>query len=215
SGLIAHAKKFSKIKFESDLSNTKSEILKKINFFIKISNNIALNDHFSNQENWYQLDKTQKSLIESIQLFRNILLQNVYQEKIKQPLYLKYGQYVVLVSLILGLIIGVFFIFISRRALKRAVINEALQILEETKDYEINCLQTLNFCRDLSDLNLKTIHELKTMLLHVNLSPEVIKKLASLEEYASKTCSTFTARKMIHQNHLENIDNNKNTITKA
>ncbi|MBX9703547.1 MAG: hypothetical protein K2X39_05285, partial [Silvanigrellaceae bacterium] len=36
SGLIAHAKKFSKIKFESDLSNTKSEILKKINFFIKI-----------------------------------------------------------------------------------------------------------------------------------------------------------------------------------
>ena len=97
---------------------------------------------------------TYSKIKEHLETLTEILRQRAYDVKNSDSLITQYFPPILLASFFIALILGGSFIYVSRREVRKSVLDQTAQILTEAHQYQQDCLQTLEICAELVDSGL-------------------------------------------------------------
>lgn len=138
---------------------------------------------------------------------RDALRQKAYDVHTMDNTILSFFPSILFASFVIALVVGGAFILVSRRHVRQAIFQETSQILSEAYQYQQDCLQTLEICKELTH----SIHEeFQLIASHVAddspLYADLQSALKSFSALSEKTQNAFAARMDFHRKDKANIE---------
>lgn len=211
--IVSHTKEINKFNIDAFMTNKAQELL-------PIVNNYTLNlqreiENFleSNSKNYNEILKFMQKESESfnkitftLEILTRLIQDKAISIRISDDLLLEYLPSVFIITFFAATILGGSFIYVSRREVRKSIIENTLQVLNEAHTYQLDCIETLETCRDLSGKGIEKINEIYQNLQNKNDHIELIEIINNFKEYASKIEFAFETRKFIHEKERKKIE---------
>ncbi len=140
-----------------------------------------------------------------LETLAEIFRQRAYDVKASDNLIIQYFPPILFASFCLALLVGGSFIYVSRRELKKSVLEQTTIVLTEAQQYEQDCLQTLEICKTLLDSGIADLKKLASPQSH-DKTKELQEKIAELSLLLDKLQTMCALRKNLHNKETLLID---------
>lgn len=211
--IIAHTKRISRFNIDPYMTKSVKILTPKITQYtvtLKKSIDLNLNQTPENENKVLETLKSQEDKYDKM-MFNLEILSGLIQEKaisirISDDLLLKYLPSVFILSFIVTAIIGGCFIYVSRREVKKSILENTLQVLNEAREYQMDCIHTLEICKEISKKGTQKISEIYSSfdnLEHHNDFNSIVEKF---KYHATKIELAFETRSHLHEREKAKLE---------
>lgn len=162
----------------------------------------------------------QKENYNRIQFNLEILLRFINEKslsiKTSDDILLRYLPMTFIFMFLLSLIMGGVFIYVSRREVKKSILENTISVLSEAREYQMDCIETLEICKEiLEHSSQKTIDNYSNFNFHEK-NEEYMKIIEEFKNFIVKIELAFETRRFLHEREKVRIDKeiaeNKNKV---
>ncbi|APJ04382.1 hypothetical protein [Silvanigrella aquatica] len=204
--VVSYIKEISKFNIDPYMSkNAKTLIPLATEYTISLQKSIELNLQ-KNSENFDNILNTISNQEENYnKIFFNLdILSRLIQEKavsirISDDLLLQYLPAVFILTFFAAAISGGCFIYLSRREVRKSIIENTILILNEAREYQMDCIETLQICKEISEKGAQKITEIYTSVDNIDKNSEFHNIIEKFRQHAQKIEIAFETRRYLHE----------------
>ncbi|MBX9839945.1 hypothetical protein [Silvanigrella sp.] len=211
--IVSHSKEINKFNIDPFMTSNIKILTPIINdYTLTIQKEIDLS--IEKEENNY--DKMLKVLNNENENFTKIMfnlevLSRLIQEKaisirISDDLLLEYLPSVFILTFFAAAISGGSFIYVSRREVRKSIIDNTLQILTEAKEYQMDCIETLEICKEISEKGAQKITEIYNSIDKTNNYDDLEILIEKFKNHSAKIELAFEIRRFLHEKEKNKIE---------
>ena len=142
---------------------------------------------------------------ERLNTISDILKQKTYEVKNSDSLISQYFPPILITSFFIALIIGGSLIYVSRREVKTSILSLTTEALTEAYQYEQDCLQTLEACKQITENKLLSLKKESLFSREGNLQNELKYEFEQFAHFTQKIQTSLEMRKELHQEEMKNL----------
>lgn len=211
--IVSHSKEISKFNIDPFMTKNIKTLTPNINeYTLTLQKSIDKNLE-SNSENYNEMLKILNSENENFTkiMFNLDVLSRLIQDKaisirISDYLLLEYLPSVFILTFFAAAICGGSFIYVSRREVRKSIIDNTLQVLTEAKEYQMDCIETLEICKDISERGAQKITEIYTSIDRKEEHGELEVLIEKFKNHSSKIELAFEIRRFLHEKEKNKIE---------
>ena len=142
---------------------------------------------------------------EHLNIISDILKQKAYEVKDSETLISQYFPPILLTSFFIALIIGGSLIYVSRREVKTSILSLTTEALTEAYQYEQDCLQNLEACKQITENKLLSLKKESLFSSEGNLQNELKYEIEQFIQFTKKIQTSLEMRKELHHEEMKNL----------
>lgn len=211
--IVSHTKEINKFNIDPFMTNKSQELLPIINSYtLNLQKDI---EHFieMNSKNYDEIIKIMQkendkymTIIFNLEILARLIQDKTISIRISDDLLLAYLPSVFIITFFAAAITGGSFIYVSRREVRKSITENTLQVLNEAREYQLDCIETLETCKELSGKGFEKINELYSNLDNNQKYIELIEIINNFKEYAAKVEFAFETRRFLHEKEKNKIE---------
>lgn len=211
--IVSHTKEINKFNIDPFMTNKSQELLPIINSYtLNLQKDI---EHFieMNSKNYDEIIKIMQkendkylAIIFNLEILARLIQDKTISIRISDDLLLAHLPSVFIITFFAAAITGGSFIYVSRREVRKSITENTLQVLNEAREYQLDCIETLETCKELSGKGFEKFNELYSNLDNNQKYIELIEIINNFKEYAAKVEFAFETRRFLHEKEKNKIE---------
>ncbi len=162
-----------------------------------------------------EVDKTNVTYFkikENLRFLSEILRQKALNVKNSDNLVKEYLPSISLASFFIALIIGGSFIYVSRREVRKSILDETTEILTEAYQYQRDCVQTLEICKEMTESGLNELKNASLSLINERAKQELEEIIRNFAIFTHKVHLAFETRTTLHNKEITHIEESQKSV---
>lgn len=145
-------------------------------------------------------------IIFTLEILARLIQDKTVNIRITDDLLLKYLPSVFLFTFFAALLTGGGFIYVSRREVRKSIIENTIQVLTEAREYQLDCIETLQTCKELSGKGSEQVNQIYASLDHSKDKENLLEIINNFKEYTAKIEFAFEIRRYLHEKEKAKIE---------
>jgi hypothetical protein len=218
--IVSYARELSKFNIDPYMTKNITTLIPNItDYTITLQKSIGSNlEQFP--ENYKEILNTIKKqednynkIIFNLEVLSRIIQEKAVSIKISDDLLLKYLPSVFILTFFAAAITGGSFIYVSRREVRKSILDNTIQVLNEAREYQMDCIETLEICKEISERGSQKIIEIYSSIENLEKDTNFNSIMEKFRYHSSKIELAFETRRYLHEREKgaleKEIDENK------
>ena len=152
-------------------------------------------------------DDNYNKIIFNLEILSRLIQEKAVSIRISDDLLLEYLPSVFILTFFAAAITGGSFIYISRREVRKSILDNTILVLNEAREYQLDCIETLEICKEISEKGSQKIIELYTTIDNIEKNNDFNSIMEKFKYHSTKIELAFETRRYLHEKEKSKLEN--------